>query len=97
PNPHSSPTRRSSDLGTIVVSEDGLPLTDSDGYIGSTNPKAMVGWGNVLSYNNLSLRIGIDGRFGGDVISTTQGYLDSFGYSKRRDRKSTRLNSSHVK
>lgn len=69
--------------GTIVVSEDGLPLTDSDGYIGSTNPKAMVGWGNVLSYNNLSLRIGIDGRFGGDVISTTQGYLDSFGYSKR--------------
>src|SRR5690606_4534181 len=54
--------------GTIVVSEDGLPLTDSDGYIVSTNPKAMVGWGNVLSYTNLSLWIGIDGCFVCDVI-----------------------------
>lgn len=69
--------------GTIVVSDDGLPLTDADGYIGTTNPNAIVGWGNNLSLNNFTLTVGIDGRFGGNVISTTQGYLDSFGYSKR--------------
>lgn len=69
--------------GRIVVSDEGLPLTDADGYIGTTNPDAIVGWGNNLSFNNFSLTIGIDGRFGGNVISTTQGYLDSFGYSKR--------------
>lgn len=69
--------------GTIVVSDEGLPLTDADGYIGTTNPDAIVGWGNSFNYNNFTLTIGIDGRFGGNVISTTQGYLDSFGYSKR--------------
>lgn len=53
-----------------------------DGYIGTSNPKAIVGWGNSLSYKNFTLNIGIDGRFGGNVISNTQGYLNSFGYSK---------------
>src|SRR5690606_29076893 len=71
------------DNGTIVVSDEGLPLTDADGYIGTTNPDAIIGWGNNLSLNNFTLTIGIDGRIGGNVISTTQGYLDSFGYSKR--------------
>lgn len=71
------------DNGTIVVSQDGTPLTDKDGYIGSVNPKAIVGWGNTLSFGHFMLGLNVDGRFGGQVISTTQGYLDSFGYSKR--------------
>lgn len=69
--------------GKIVVSEEGTPLTDADGYIGTVNPKSIVGWANTLSYGNFALRLNVDGRFGGQVISTTEGYLNSFGYSKR--------------
>lgn len=71
------------DDGDIIVSKEGTPLTDKNGFIGSINPKAIVGWGNTFSYGNFMMRLNVDGRFGGNVISTTQGYLDSFGYSKR--------------
>lgn len=68
--------------GKIVVNDDGSPRGAADGYIGSSNPKALAGWTNTFSYRRLALTLNIDGRFGGDVISITQGYLNSFGYSK---------------
>lgn len=70
------------DKGKIVVTNDSIPMGSKDGYIGTSNPKAIVGWSNVFEYGNFALTIGIDGRFGGQVISTSQGYLNSFGYSK---------------
>lgn len=71
------------DKGKIVVNDLGKPLGDpKDGYIGTSNPSAIVGWGNSFSFGRFDLNIGIDGRFGGNVISTTMGYLNSFGYSK---------------
>ncbi|OJY87790.1 MAG: SusC/RagA family TonB-linked outer membrane protein [Sphingobacteriales bacterium 40-81] len=70
------------DKGKIVVSDDGTPMGSVDGYIGTSNPKAIVGWNNSLNYGKFTFSVSIDGRFGGNVISTTQGYLNSFGYSQ---------------
>ncbi|MBX3254336.1 MAG: SusC/RagA family TonB-linked outer membrane protein [Chitinophagaceae bacterium] len=69
------------DKGMMVVSNDSIPMGSVDGYIGNSNPKAIVGWNNSFTYGNFSLTLSVDGRFGGDVISVTQGYLNSFGYS----------------
>ncbi len=84
--------------GRMVVADDGTPLGSVDGYIGNSNPKALIGWNNTFSYKDFSLSIGIDGRFGGSVISVTQGYLDSFGYSKKsadaRDAKGVTVNAA---
>lgn len=68
--------------GKIIVTDNGAPLSGPDGYIGTSNPKSIVGWGNNFSYHNFSLIVNIDGRFGGQIISNTMGYLNSFGYSK---------------
>jgi len=68
--------------GKIVVDKDGTPLGSKDGYIGSSNPKALVGWNNSFKLGKVSLDFTVDGRFGGQVISITQGYLNSFGVSK---------------
>lgn len=75
-------TFRRDDNGKIIVTDAGAPLSGPDGFIGSSNPKSLIGWGNTFSRDKLSLIVNIDGRFGGQVISTTMGYLNSFGYSK---------------
>lgn len=68
--------------GKMIVTNDSVPMGSVDGYIGSSNPKALVGWNNTITYKNFAFSLNIDGRFGGQVISITQGYLNSFGYSK---------------
>lgn len=70
------------DAGKIMVSNDSIPLSTIDGYLGTYNPKAIVGWNNSFEYGNFSMTLNIDGRLGGQVISNTQGYLNSFGYSQ---------------
>ena len=69
--------------GTIVVDENGTPQNGGEGYIGNNNPKALIGWNNTFSYGDFSLSLSVDGRFGGQVISVTEGFLNSFGYSQR--------------
>ncbi|WP_257658814.1 SusC/RagA family TonB-linked outer membrane protein [Parapedobacter lycopersici] len=69
--------------GTIIVDENGAPQNGGPGYIGNNNPKSLIGWNNTFSYGDLSLSMTIDGRFGGQVISVTEGFLNSFGYSQR--------------
>ncbi|MGV8880290.1 MAG: SusC/RagA family TonB-linked outer membrane protein [Sphingobacteriaceae bacterium] len=68
--------------GVMVVSNDSIPMAGPDGYIGSSNPKAIVGWNNSVNFGNFSASLTVDGRFGGKVISTTEGYLNSFGVGK---------------
>lgn len=70
------------DNGTLIVDENGRPQNGGPGFIGNSLPKSMVGWNNSLSYGDWSLGLTIDGRFGGQVISMTQGYLNSFGVSE---------------
>ncbi|MEH6307026.1 SusC/RagA family TonB-linked outer membrane protein [Olivibacter sp. CPCC 100613] len=68
--------------GTLIVDENGRPQGGPDGYLGNNNPKSIIGWNNTVSYRDFSLSLTIDGRFGGQVISITQGYLNSFGVSQ---------------
>ncbi|WP_018626204.1 SusC/RagA family TonB-linked outer membrane protein [Niabella aurantiaca] len=70
------------DKGQIIVSNDSVPMTAPAGYLGTSNPSAIVGWVNRLKYKKLLLSFTIDGRFGGKVVSNTQGFLNAFGYSQ---------------
>lgn len=70
------------DNGTIIVDESGRPQVGPEGYIGNNNPKSIVGWNNTFNYGKFALSFTIDARFGGDVISITDGYLNSFGVSE---------------
>ncbi|NQX39273.1 SusC/RagA family TonB-linked outer membrane protein [Pedobacter steynii] len=68
--------------GRIVVSADGTPQGGPDGYLGNSNPKYMIGWNNNIKIKNFNIGFMIDGRFGGQMISVTQGYLNSYGVSQ---------------
>ncbi|MDO4228948.1 MAG: SusC/RagA family TonB-linked outer membrane protein [Capnocytophaga sp.] len=60
-----------------------LPQSDDYEYIGTVNPKFLLGFKNEFTYKNFSLGFLVDGRFGGNVISSTQNFLDRFGRSER--------------
>ncbi|GIZ15591.1 SusC/RagA family TonB-linked outer membrane protein [Capnocytophaga catalasegens] len=60
-----------------------LQQSDDFEYIGSINPKFLLGLKNEFSYKNFSLEFLIDGRFGGNVVSSTQNFLDKNGRSQR--------------
>ncbi len=68
--------------GTIIVDDNGRPQIGPEGYVGNNTPKSIIGWNNTISYGDFGLSLTIDGRFGGQVISTTDGYLNSFGVSE---------------
>ena len=75
--------------GRVVLSGSG---TANDPYkpqgssvfnlIGNPNPKFQLGWRNDFTYKKWSLGILVDGKFGGQVLSLTQGILDQYGVSK---------------
>ena len=63
--------------GGYLVTAAGKPLTTDvsggeQGYIGNFNPKEVVGFTNTFSYKGFSLRVLVDGRFGGVMISGTE-------------------------
>jgi len=69
--------------GTLVVDAEGRPQgATENGFLGNNNPKSIIGWNNTFTYKDWSLSLSVDGRFGGQVISITQGYLNSFGVSE---------------
>lgn len=68
--------------GTIIVDETGRPQIGPEGYIGNNVPKSIIGWNNSFSVGKFGVSFTIDGRFGGEVISITDGYLNSFGASE---------------
>ena len=47
-------------------------LTKDQSYIGNFNPKATVGFTNTFEYKAFSLRVLVDGRFGGTMVSGTE-------------------------
>jgi len=73
------------DNGNLLVSAEGRPLasTGAPELLGNAQPDWIGGMTNTLSYKNLSLRFLIDGRFGGEVYSSTSASLDASGVSER--------------
>ena len=75
-------TFQTDNAGRVIVNATThLPLF-VDSLIGNPNPKLIAGWNNTFSYGRFSLNVLIDGKFGGKVLSITQGYLDQMGTSK---------------
>ncbi|MEO5682152.1 MAG: SusC/RagA family TonB-linked outer membrane protein [Chitinophagaceae bacterium] len=67
----------------IVNATNGKPvLTAAQEYIGNFNPKATVGFTNTFEYKSLYLRVLVDGRFGGTVVSGTEMNLAFSGITK---------------
>ncbi|MEC5145845.1 TonB-dependent receptor [Chitinophaga sp. 180180018-2] len=61
------------DAGQHLVTAAGKPIiTSTTAYIGNYNPKANMGLTNTFNYKNFSLRVLIDGRVGGTVVSGTE-------------------------
>jgi len=61
------------DKGSRMVTKDGKPvLTADQQLIGNFNPKETVGFTNTFNYKGFSLRVLIDGRIGGIVVSGTE-------------------------
>jgi TonB-linked SusC/RagA family outer membrane protein len=57
----------------IVSATDGKPVLTSDQqYIGNFNPKETIGFSNSFSYKGFSLRVLMDGRVGGTIVSGTE-------------------------
>lgn len=70
--------------GNVVYDKaTGLPDYAIDSLIGNPAPKFMLGWSNSINFKNFTLSFLIDGKFGGKVLSITEGYLDQMGVSQR--------------
>ena len=58
--------------GNHIVDANGKPVaTSAQEYIGNFNPKATLGFTNTFQYKSFSLRILMDGRIGGTMVSGT--------------------------
>ena len=69
--------------GDIYVDSTGKPLiADTFSYVGNSNPKWSLSMRNELTFGRFVVGFLIDGRFGGEVMSITQGTLDKTGVSK---------------
>ncbi len=61
------------DKGNYIVTPDGKPvLTQNVEYIGNFNPRYTLGFTNTFNYKNFSLRVLLDGRIGGVIVSGTE-------------------------
>lgn len=75
---------REDNQGNIYVNPDtGLFETvDKLQKVGNSEAKARLGWRNNFSYKGLNLGLLFSARFGGEVVSVTQAYMDRFGVSE---------------
>lgn len=70
-------------FGKLLLTSDGLPQGHTEREkIGSQQPDALVGLTNTFSYKGLSLSFLIDGRFGGEMFSTTNQAMQYSGTAK---------------
>jgi len=66
-------TYQRDDNGDIALDANGRPMvSDELQTIGNAYHKTMVGWVNQFSYKNWSATVVFDGKFGGDIYSTTE-------------------------
>ena len=76
-------TFQTDNAGRVIVnSTTHLPLF-TDSLIGNPNPRYILGWNNSFTFKNFTVSFLVDGKFGGKVLSVTDGYLDQMGVSAR--------------
>lgn len=70
--------------GQIILDANAVPTKEAtQTKVGNVNPDYLLGWNNSFSYNRWSASVLINGKFGGVAFSKTEGFLDSYGVSKR--------------
>ncbi len=70
--------------GHVVVNAvTGLPYLEDEKYLGNPNPVFILGWKNSFTMKQFVVNVLVDGKFGGQVLSITDAYLDQMGVSKR--------------
>lgn len=71
--------------GGIQYDTAGIPKlsAQNDQYLGNANPNFLLGFNNSFNYKSLVFSFLIDGRFGGQIASSTEQWLDFKGLSKR--------------
>ena len=67
----------------VVNSNTGIPYFVDNAYLGNPNPRLIAGWKNTINLKRFTLSFLIDGKFGGKVLSKTEGYLDQMGVSQK--------------
>jgi len=70
---------RRDEAGNILVKDNGRLLKDNNQEIGNTTPDWVGGLTNTFRYKGLSLRVHMDGKFGGDIIAGTMRWGGSGG------------------
>lgn len=77
--------------GVLLRGRDGKLVEEGGGFkvdrtqrikLGSVNPDYTIGWRHSFAWNNFTLDLLFNGRFGGIVTSSTQAFLDNYGVSK---------------
>lgn len=74
------------DNGYIYLNpKTGVPsITDTEyRKVGTLLPKVNLGWRNSFTFKGIRLNVLLSGRFGGNVVSNTQAFLDRYGVSER--------------
>jgi hypothetical protein len=73
--------------GNNVVDAAGKPLaTPAEQYLGNFNPKEVFGLTNTFAYKRFNLRVLIDGRIGGVLVSGTEMNLAFSGITKATEK-----------
>lgn len=70
---------RTPDGGFVVDSEGRIMQEDEPSIIGNGVQPWMAGWRNTFNYKNLSFSFLIDGKFGGDIYSSTNASMYTSG------------------
>jgi len=71
----------------VVDAKSGLPAIATNQRLGNFNPSYLVGLTNNFHYNRFNLRVLIDGRLGGVIVSGTEMNLAFDGITKPTDQK----------
>lgn len=72
------------DAGQIMLDKNAVPSKAATQVnVGNVNPDYLLGWNNSFSFKDWSASVLIIGKFGGVAFSKTEGFLDSYGVSKR--------------
>jgi len=72
------------DNGNIIVDADGKPMAAEGGLelLGNPNPDFLLGWNNIFTYGAWDVRMLINMRVGGQVMSITEAMNDLYGVSQ---------------
>lgn len=68
--------------GSMVVDNTSHLPVMVDSFIANPSPKFIAGWNNTFTVKNFVIGVLIDGKFGGKVLSITEGYMDQLGVSE---------------